>query len=147
MAKDDKIPEKTLSPELEPLQELYEFMLEKGLDAVELKDEDTRIKLTRRLGSPPVHQARPVQAAPELLNAQIIVTPLAGVFYRASSPTSVPFVKEGDTVDLGQTLCIVEAMKVMNEIKAESRCRIVKIVAENGRPVTAGQTLFHFEPA
>ena len=77
----------------------------------------------------------------------MIPTPLAGVFYRASSPTSAPYAKEGDVVEPGQTLCIVEAMKVMNEIKAETRCRIVKIVAENGRPVTAGQALFQVEPA
>ncbi len=75
------------------------------------------------------------------------MSPLAGVFYRTPSPTSPPFVKEGDIVDAGQTLCIVEAMKVMNEIKAEKRCCIVKIVAENSRPVTAGQALFHVEPA
>jgi biotin carboxyl carrier protein len=56
-------------------------------------------------------------------------------------------VKEGDVVDAGQTLCIVEAMKVMNEIKAEAPCKIVEILAENGRPVNAGQALFHIEPA
>jgi len=160
--KDDK-PQKALSPDLEPLQELYEFMLEKGLDAVELKDENSRIKLTRRFASAPsgaglfhphpAHSTRPAvdmassetSSAPS--NAQVIPTPLAGVFYRASSPTSISFVKDGDTVDIGQTLCIVEAMKVMNEIKAESRCRIIKIMAENGRPVTAGQALFQVEPA
>ena len=53
---------------------------------------------------------------------------------------------EGDVVEPGQTLCIVEAMKVMNEIKAESRCKIIRIPAENGRPVAAGEALFHIEP-
>ena len=163
MPKEEKSTEKAISPELEPVQELYEFMLEKGLDAIEVKDEDARIKLTRRFHSPaavPVHLARAPEAGrsspqaeaaaevpEEVSSAAIIPTPLAGVFYRASSPTSAAFVKENDVVDPGQTLCIVEAMKVMNEIKAESRCRIVKIVAENGRPVTAGQPLFQFEPA
>ena len=147
------------NPELEQLQLLYQLMLDKGLDAVELKDEDSRIRLTRRWANPTgtAHAGHPApgtlvvpvvagsEGAPNA--AQLVCTPLAGVFYRASSPTSVPFAKEGDTADPGQTLCIVEAMKVMNEIKAESRCRIVKIVAENGRPVTAGQTLFQIEPA
>ncbi len=159
--KEEKAPEKALSPELEPLKELYELMLEKGLDAVELKEEDLRVKLTRRFAAsspavgvfhhPPqgrsVPKDTPSEAVPPESNAATIPTPLAGVFYRASSPTSAPFVKEGDTVDAGQTLCIVEAMKVMNEIKAETRCRIIKIIAENGRPVTAGQPLFQFEPA
>jgi acetyl-CoA carboxylase biotin carboxyl carrier protein len=150
-------PEKELSAELKSLQELYEFMQEKGLDALELKEDDFRVKLTRRFAGthtgsvvhhmPAVQHVRPAEPVAEVSSAQTIPTPLAGVFYRASSPTSAPFVKEGDMVDPGQTLCIVEAMKVMNEIKAESRCRITKIVAENGRPVTAGQALFHFEPA
>jgi acetyl-CoA carboxylase biotin carboxyl carrier protein len=159
VAKEDK-PEKSLSPELEPLKSLYDLMLEKGLDAVELKDEDSRVKLTRRFAGPsvgfpashPPSQRHSTDAVTRALGdasaaagAQTIPTPLSGVFYRASSPTSVPFVKDGDTVEAGQTLCIVEAMKVMNEIKAESRCRIMKIAVENGRPVTANQTLFYIE--
>ena len=163
MPKDDKTLEKNLSPEVEQLQALYEVMLEKGLDSLELKDDDSRVKLTRRFATSPtmgvIHHAptaHPVassaarvssEASAPVSSAEIIPTPLAGVFYRASAPTSAPFTKEGDVVDVGQTLCIVEAMKVMNEIKAESRCKIIKIVVENGRPVTAGQALFHFEPA
>jgi acetyl-CoA carboxylase biotin carboxyl carrier protein len=157
VAEDEKT-DKAVNPELEQLQKLYEFMLEKRLDAVELKEEGSLIRLTRR----PLHVPSNAQAGhahapaeppkagapPEAVSgAGTIQTPLAGVFYRASSPTSASFVKEGDVVDPGQTLCIVEAMKVMNEIKAEARCRIVKIVAENGRPVTAGQALFQTEPA
>jgi len=151
--------EKPENPELQPIKELYDLMLEKGLDAVELKDEDSRVKLTRRFAatsSAPIavhHPSQPAQtvkaaepvATPS--SAQTIPTPLAGVFYRASSPNSPPFSKEGDVVEPGQTLCIVEAMKVMNEIKAEVRCKISKIVAENGRPVTAGQPLFEIESA
>jgi acetyl-CoA carboxylase biotin carboxyl carrier protein len=153
-----------MNGDLEQLKELYGIMLEKNLDVLEMKDEESHIKLTRRIaGAPagvmyhpaPVSQPgrRPAEpsvaagAEPEVSEVPSIVTPLAGLFYRASSPTSVPFVREGDVVDVGQTLCIVEAMKVMNEIKAESACRIVKILAENGRPVTAGQVLFHIEPA
>ena len=159
MTKEDK-PEKALSPDLEPLKSLYDLMLERGLDAVELKDKEVRVKLTRRFLGPSVvahsaHQPPPRRSRdaevplPELAPLgidQIITTPLAGVFYRASSPTSAPFIKDGDAVEPGQTLCIVEAMKVMNEIKAESRCRILKIVVENGRAIAAGQTLFHIEP-
>jgi acetyl-CoA carboxylase biotin carboxyl carrier protein len=154
--KEEKSPDKSLNPELLPLKELYDLMREKGLDVVEMKDEDSRVKLTRRFSvsvpaghHPPQPKNTPVvaESAPVLSSVQTIPTPLAGVFYRASSPTSAPFAKEGDTVEMGQTLCIVEAMKVMNEIKAEFRCKILKIVAENGRPVTAGQPLFQIEPA
>ncbi|MBI3292882.1 MAG: acetyl-CoA carboxylase, biotin carboxyl carrier protein [Elusimicrobia bacterium] len=73
-------------------------------------------------------------------------SPLAGIFYRSSSPASPPYVQEGDTVSPGMTLCIVEAMKVMNEIKADQRYRVVKVLIENGKPVTAGQPLFLLQP-
>ncbi len=150
-----------MNPELEQLKELYDLMLEKKLDTLEVKEDDFRLKLTRRhlgaSGGAVLHHAAQShagsgshEAPPDVKDASAppsIDAPLAGVFYRASSPTSAPFVKEGDVVDPGQTLCIVEAMKVMNEIKAETRCKIVKIPAENGRPVTAGQALFHIEPA
>ncbi len=88
------------------------------------------------------------QAAPEAqtpISGDTIKSPIMGVFYRAPSPTSSSFVKEGDVVAPGKTLCIVEAMKVMNEIKAEVKMKIVKILVENGNPVTAGQDLFVIE--
>ena len=136
-------------------------MLKSDLDALEIKEEDFRVKLIRRQAHgaqgtvmvPVTHAPSavpPVEAPVSEETADIapnIASPLAGVFYRSSSPTSAPFAKEGDAVEPGQTLCIVEAMKVMNEIKAESRCKIVKIIAENGRPVTAGQPLFLIEPS
>jgi Biotin carboxyl carrier protein len=81
----------------------------------------------------------PAQAAP---CGETIQSPITGVFYRAASPSSPPFAKEGDVVDPGKTLCIVEAMKVMNEIKAENRIKIIKILVENGKPITASQDLF-----
>jgi acetyl-CoA carboxylase biotin carboxyl carrier protein len=148
--------------DLEQLQELYDLMQAESLESVELQDQDTRIRLQRarktssheglasRSSAGRQHQdpaPGPQAASESSSNAQQIVTPLAGVFYRASSPTNPPYVQEGSVVEPGQTLCIIEAMKVMNEIKAESRCRIVKILAENARPVNAGQALFHVEPA
>ncbi|MDI6757323.1 MAG: acetyl-CoA carboxylase biotin carboxyl carrier protein, partial [Endomicrobiia bacterium] len=71
-----------------------------------------------------------------------IASPINGVFYRSSSPKSSPFVSEGDTVEPGKTLCVIEAMKVMNEIKADSRARILKILVENGVSVNQGQPIF-----
>ncbi len=71
-----------------------------------------------------------------------IKTPMVGTFYQASSPEATPFVEEGDIVEPEQVVCIIEAMKLMNEIKAESRGRIAKILVEDGHPVEYGQTLF-----
>ena len=76
-----------------------------------------------------------------------IKSPLAGVFYRAPSPQAAPFAKEGDDVTPDKTLCIIEAMKVLNEINAGTTGRILKIMVENGKPVQAGQTLFLVDPA
>ena len=79
-------------------------------------------------------------------NGNEIVSPIVGTFYSAPSPDASVYVKEGDVVKKGQTLCIVEAMKIMNEIEAEYDCKIVKIVGQNGVPVEFGETIFVVEP-
>ena len=75
-----------------------------------------------------------------------IVSPMVGTFYRAPAPDADPYVEVGDVVEVGQTVCIIEAMKLMNEIEAESRGRVVKILIENAQPVEYGQKLFLIEP-
>ncbi|MFA5867859.1 MAG: acetyl-CoA carboxylase biotin carboxyl carrier protein [Actinomycetota bacterium] len=75
-----------------------------------------------------------------------IDSPMVGTFYRSPSPDADFFVEEGDVFDKGQTLCVIEAMKLMNEIQAEEKGRIVKISAENGEAVEFGQPLFFYEP-
>ncbi len=75
-----------------------------------------------------------------------VEAPMVGTFYRAPKPDAPPFVAEGDVVKEGQVLCIVEAMKLMNEIEAKVAGRIVKVVVENGQPVEFGQSLFLMEP-
>ncbi|MBU1105039.1 MAG: acetyl-CoA carboxylase biotin carboxyl carrier protein [Candidatus Riflebacteria bacterium] len=72
-----------------------------------------------------------------------IISPMAGTFYRAPSPTSEVFCNEGDKIEVGQTICIVEAMKMMNEIKSDKAGKVVKIMIENGKPVEKGLVLFH----
>jgi acetyl-CoA carboxylase biotin carboxyl carrier protein len=74
-------------------------------------------------------------------NERLITSPMVGTFYRATSPDATPFVEEGDSVRKGQTLCIIEAMKMMNEIEAEVAGRVVKILCENAQPVEYGQPL------
>ncbi len=84
-------------------------------------------------------------ATGESHNYHEIKSPVAGTFYRAPAPGAAPFVKEGDVVKPGDTLCIVEAMKVMNEIKSDVAGRVVKILKENAEPVKAGDVLFWIE--
>lgn len=83
--------------------------------------------------------------APASVGGETINSPLAGVFYRSPRPDADPFVSEGDQVSAGQTLCIVEAMKLMNEIGAERSCKIAKILVENAEAVEEGQPLFVIE--
>jgi acetyl-CoA carboxylase biotin carboxyl carrier protein len=97
----------------------------------------------------------PVQAAPAPASAAetrpaaddtegytAVKSPMVGTFYRAPAPDADPYVEPGDRIEPGQTLCIIEAMKLMNEIQAEVRGKVVRIVAGNGQPVEYGQTLF-----
>ncbi|HKX32590.1 MAG TPA: acetyl-CoA carboxylase biotin carboxyl carrier protein [Blastocatellia bacterium] len=85
----------------------------------------------------------PVQSpAPEPENLHVVPSPIVGTFYRSPSPTAEPFVKLGAEIEAGQTLCIIEAMKLMNEINSDVYGRISKIYVENGQPVEYGQPLF-----
>jgi oxaloacetate decarboxylase alpha subunit len=100
----------------------------------------------------PVPQAAPAPMPPAAApatpaaNTEEVTSPMVGTFYLRSRPESPPFIKKGDVVDPGQTLCIVEAMKLMNEIQAEKKCRIVEILVEDGETVEYGQPLVVVEP-
>jgi acetyl-CoA carboxylase biotin carboxyl carrier protein len=88
----------------------------------------------------------PNSAAPALAdNQKLVASPMVGTFYRAASPEADPFAEEGDHVRKGQTLCIIEAMKMMNEIEAEFSGRVVRILCENAQPVEYGQPLLILE--
>jgi len=76
-----------------------------------------------------------------------IVSPMVGTFYRSPSPDAAPFVKEGDVVTAGQTVCIIEAMKIMNEIEAEVSGRVTNVLVDNGSPVEYNTPLFQVEPS
>jgi acetyl-CoA carboxylase biotin carboxyl carrier protein len=80
-------------------------------------------------------------------NLQVVRSPIVGTYYEAPSPGAPPFVKVGDMVEVGQVLCIVEAMKLMNEIEADVAGQIVKKLVANGQPIEYGQELFHIRPA
>jgi acetyl-CoA carboxylase biotin carboxyl carrier protein len=91
----------------------------------------------------PASAAAPAAAEPDpLAGAHIVKSPIVGTFYAAPSPDAAPFVKPGDHVTTGKVLCIVEAMKLMNEIEADASGEIVKVFVESGQPVEYGQSLF-----
>jgi acetyl-CoA carboxylase biotin carboxyl carrier protein len=103
--------------------------------------------------APTAAAGAPAAATPEIEEKEAvedgnetIESPIVGTFYRAPSPDSDPYVEVGTVVEKGQTLCIVEAMKLMNEIEAEFKCRIVKILKDNAQPVEYGDPLFLVEP-
>lgn len=130
------------------LAEYLHFMEEKNLHELEIKEGDFHIKLVRQSKAPVIAEishvprAKPKLDKPPIEEGHHVKAPIAGVFYRARSPQSPAFVNVGDIVTSEQPMCIIEAMKVMNEIVAGAHGRVVKILVENGKPVEANQTLF-----
>ena len=99
-----------------------------------------------RKGANDAQSARGAAAMPDLApNQHLVQSPMVGTFYRASSPDAQPFVEEGDSVRKGQTLCIIEAMKMMNEIESDASGRVVKVLCQNAQPVEYGQALIVIE--
>jgi acetyl-CoA carboxylase biotin carboxyl carrier protein len=94
------------------------------------------------MGAPAVQASAPVAAAPAEPEGHIVKSPMVGTFYRSSAPGSPAFVEVGSTVKEGDTLCIIEAMKLLNEIDADASGVIKQILVENGQPVEFGQPLF-----
>ena len=154
---------------MEELRELIGLLRENGLAELELENEGFRVRLRRESAvSEPAHHAAappppaPAPAAPAPAPAaapshpgtqattaaaqdqdlHIIPSPIVGTFYRSPSPTADPFVKIGSNVGPESVVCIIEAMKLMNEIQAEATGEVVKIYVENGQPVEYGQPLF-----
>jgi len=151
--KDAKEPKISTLKKKDKLEDVMKLMEEENLHEIEVTDGPFHLKLVRQSKTPMVTQfvgpstagaAKPKQSEPE--KGIAIKAPLAGVYYRAPSPKSPPFIKEGGTIAPGQTLGIIEAMKVMNEVKAEISGRVVKILIENGKPVEANQTMILVEP-
>ncbi len=150
------------------LKELIEFLIEKDIAEFELERGDVKVKIKRagaqtvvythaeapRTSAGPITEptqipaaaspaAPPTVAAPSPEeNLHIVKSPIVGTFYEAPTPGAPPFVKLGDTVEVGQVLCIVEAMKLLNEIESDVAGEIVKKTASNGQPIEYGQELF-----
>ena len=144
--------------ERKEIQDLVEILNEQHLTEIEVQRGDVRIRVRREPGSAaslPVPSTSGTGQAPETAadsedrNASRLLTvtsPVVGTFYRSSSPDVEPYVEEGDLVSRGQVLCIVEAMKLMNEIESEVDGRVVKVLVENESGVEYGQPLFFIDP-
>lgn len=154
--------------DLRKLKKLIDLVEESGIAEIEVTEGEEKVRITRSVAAPAVQtvyapaapvQAAPVAAAPapsavpaapapapaarDLSNAQ--KSPMVGTFYRAASPSTPAVVEVGQTVKAGDTLCIIEAMKLMNEIEAEKSGVVKEILVENGQPVEFGEPLFIIE--
>ncbi len=139
--------------ERETLEELLGIMREHDLDRIKVKSGDAVYELVRRqASSPPLFNgAVPVAteagaAANAPVNVKRVLAPLTGVFYRQPTPDAEPFVSEGDRVELGQVLCVLEAMKLFNEIQSDYSGTVVRVIPGNGELVSQGEELFWIQP-
>jgi acetyl-CoA carboxylase biotin carboxyl carrier protein len=149
--------------DLKELKGLLRLMEGSDVEELEVEEGGRRVRIRRRAGETgaplvaPQRTSLPVQSSarvpvaasipPEAAGLAPIESPMVGTFYRAPAPGADPYVKEGDFIRKGAVVCIIEAMKLMNEIETEVAGRVVKVMLENGQPVEFGQALFLVEPA
>jgi acetyl-CoA carboxylase biotin carboxyl carrier protein len=158
--------------DLKELKEILQLLDEKEIAEFELEEQGIKLRIRKAANSPQPHvtlaatpvasvaavtsaasapaEPRPVPAAagPAAVDEglHMIKSPIVGTFYRARDPNSPPFVEPGDRVKAGQVLCIIEAMKMMNEIESEVAGEVVRVFRENGNPVQYGEPLFAIRP-
>jgi acetyl-CoA carboxylase biotin carboxyl carrier protein len=145
--------------DLRKLKKLIDLVQESGISELEVTEGEEKVRIAKQLVAAPIAHhvvaapaavaaaptAAPAAAAssePALPAGHIVKSPMVGTFYRASSPDAKSFVEVGDSVKEGQTLCIVEAMKLLNEIESDASGVIKAILVENGQPVEFGEPLF-----
>lgn len=148
--------------DLRKLKKLIDLVEESGISELELTEGEEKVRISRAMapGIAPVAQyvaapapvatpaaapaaaTAPAAAPAEALDGKVVKSPMVGTFYRASSPDAKPFVDVGSSIGTGDTLCIIEAMKLLNEIESEFSGTIKKIFVENGQPVEYGEPLF-----
>jgi acetyl-CoA carboxylase biotin carboxyl carrier protein len=161
---------------LEEIRDLIDLLIEREVSEFEMEKGGARIRVRRGNAQaevsgpggysaslpavwpspPPVHPApastsssasAEAEGAESTEDLHIIKSPIVGTYYASPSPNAPPFVKVGDVVEVGQALCIIEAMKLMNEIESEVAGEIVRVYAETGQPVEYGQSLFAIKPS
>lgn len=149
--------------DLKAIKQVVDLMKRSELSEFELEEEGFKLRLSRKNGDAPqiIHAAAPVAAAPvaapaaaeapaapvEEVGISIVKSPMVGTFYAAGSPESPAFAKVGDKVGADSIVCIIEAMKVMNEIQAEISGTVTEVLIENGEAVEYGQPLFKVKTA
>jgi len=151
--------------DIRKVKKLIELLEESGIAEIEISEGEESVRISR-YSPPPGHASGPVvthtvaapasSAAPAPAAAVAppppppaghqITAPMVGTFYAAPSPGAKPFVEIGSAVEAGETLCVIEAMKMMNQIESDVKGRVVSILCENGSPVEYGQLLFIIEP-
>lgn len=155
--------------DIRKIKKLIELLEESGVAEIEIHEGEESVRISRDSKSPmaqmpPMHYAPPVAPAPAAPvtaapsaseadekpaatkpNGHAVTSPMVGTFYRAPSPGAKPFVELGQRVEVGDTMCIIEAMKILNQIEADKAGVVVDILAENGQPVEYGETLFVIE--
>jgi oxaloacetate decarboxylase alpha subunit len=151
---------------LKEIKEMIALMNENNLMELEIEREGNKIRIKKEpkegfsmspsteykiehIPAPPPAPNKQGAAGDEkvLLKTVEIKSPMVGTFYRAPSPEAAPFVEVGQQVEVGQVICIIEAMKLMNEIKSEVKGKVIDVLVDNGEPVEFGQNLFLIEPA
>lgn len=143
--------------DLRKLKKLIDLVEESGIAEIEVTEGEEKVRITRTIAAAPIYAAPVPAAAPAVTPAAAPVaasapaardlsdaqkSPMVGTFYRAPGPNAAPFVEVGQQVKAGDTLCIIEAMKLMNEIEAEKSGTVKEILVENGTPVEFGEPLF-----
>ena len=157
--------------DIKEIKSLIKMIVETDISEFELENADEKIRIKRGEPQEIIHYQAPQQVAiphsqpphpveiqaaggaaaavvlpPVAEKGESITSPIVGTFYRAPAPDAPPYVEVGQVVEKGQVLCIVEAMKLMNEIEADFRCTILKICRDNAQPVEFGDVLFVVEP-
>ncbi len=151
--------------DIRKVKKLIELLEESGIAEIEIKEGEEAVRISRMPSGTVVHAlpqlpaalspappAQPIQSAPvsesapkPRANEHVVTAPMVGTFYGSPSPGAKAFVEIGDEIKIGQVLCIIEAMKMMNQIEADRAGRITSIMARNGDPVEFGQPLFVIE--
>ncbi|XKH01862.1 acetyl-CoA carboxylase biotin carboxyl carrier protein [Marinobacter nauticus] len=148
--------------DIRKIKKLIELLEESDVEELEIQEGDDSVRISRRreqVAAPapqvahyaapaapapapaPAAEAAPAEAAPAAPSGHAVKSPMVGTFYRAPSPTSAPFVEVGQTVKEGDVVCIVEAMKMMNQIEADKSGTVTEILVENGQPVEFDQPM------
>jgi len=133
--------------DLRKVKKLIELVQESGISELEVRSGDEQIRISR---TPPTGTEAPVAATPEVVPnppakpgpGAVVEAPMSGTFYRAPAPGEAPFVAVGDTVAVGDVLCIIESMKMMNQVESERAGEVVEILVDNGKPIESGTGLF-----